>query len=68
MSDEDVLIRFYETAGEKTSARITSFKSTKKAWTTSLLEERLKELKTAAGKDILMNVERFEIATVAVSL
>ena len=68
MSDEDVLIRFYETAGEKTSAKITPFKPIKKAWTTSLLEERLKELKTAAGKNILMNVERFEIATVAVSL
>ena len=68
MSDEDVLIRFYETAGEKTSAKITPFKPIKKAWTTSLLEERLKELKTAAGKNIFMNVERFEIATVAVSL
>ena len=67
-SDENVLIRFYETAGEKTDAKITSFKPIKKAWTTNLLEEKLKELKTVAGKDTLMNVERFEIATVAISL
>lgn len=67
-SNENVLMRFYETAGEKTSVKITSFKSIRKAWTTNLLEEKLKELKTAAGKEIIMNVGKFEITTVAISL
>ncbi len=67
-ANNNVVLRFYETAGEKTNAKITSFKPIKKAWVMNLVEKKLKEMKTATGKDILMPVDRFEIATVAISL
>lgn len=67
-ANKNVILRFYETTGEKTNAKITSFKPIKKTWIMNLLEEKLKEIKTATGKDVLMTVDRFEIATVAISL
>ncbi len=64
-SDGDLIVRVYETTGERAKGKITLSKSIKKAWVTNLLEEKVKELKVN-GKDIPVNIKPFEITTVRI--
>lgn len=66
-SEGDVVVRLYETTGERTRGRIKLFTSIKKAWITTLLEEKVKELEVK-GKDIPIDVKPFKITTVQIKV
>ena len=59
---DEVILRFFETRGETTTAELKVFKPIKQAWVTDLLEREEKELE--AGTDALeLQVKPFEIVT-----
>ena len=59
---DEVILRFFETRGEATTAELKVFKPITQAWVTDLLEREEKELK--AGTDTLeLQVKPFEIVT-----
>ncbi len=59
---DDVILRFFETKGETTKAKLRVFKRIKQAWLTDLLEREEKELE-ASIDTLELEVKPFEIVT-----
>ncbi|MGD8544917.1 MAG: glycosyl hydrolase-related protein, partial [Candidatus Bathyarchaeota archaeon] len=66
-SNEDVILRFYETTGKKTEGKVAFFRSMKEAWITNLLEVNIKNVKVNR-KDICIEIRPFEIITLRIKL
>ncbi len=59
---DEVILRFFETAGELTNAEVSFFLPVRDAWIANLLEEKQRRLKLNDGK-LKMKVRPFEIVT-----
>ncbi len=59
---DEVILRFFETVGEPTTAELKVFKPIKQAWITDLLEREEKELE-AGTEALTLEVKPFEIVT-----
>jgi alpha-mannosidase len=64
---DEVILRFFETKGEKTAAEVKLFREIKKATIADLLEREERALKTD-GNMLKMEVKPFEIVTVKLKL
>ena len=64
---DEVILRFFETKGEKTAAEVTLFRKIEKAAVTDLLEREEYELKTD-GNSLRMEVKPFEIVSLKLKL
>ncbi len=64
-SNEDLILRFYETTGDATKGRITLFKQMEEAWITNLLETNTQEVRVD-GTKIPVEIRPFEIRTLRI--
>ncbi len=64
-SNEDLILRLYETTGDATKGRITLFKQMEEAWITNLLETNTQEVRVD-GTKIPVEIRPFEIRTLRI--